>query len=191
MSLAKSYENRAVCVGPDTSVLDVADEMDAHAVGCVVVVDEEDRPLGVITDRDLTLRVVAAGRAPNKTSARDVMSPEVVTGGRRESTLELLAKLEQRGIRRAPLVEGGRVVGLISLDDLIVEFGSQLWNVSEAVSAELRGAHRTTPRRRRREARDEALSELRHQLFDLSKQVRKRVEGDLRGIGKRIGRRPN
>ena len=58
----RHHENRAVCVSPDTSVQDIADEMDAHAVGCVVVVDEEDRPLGMITDRDLALRVVAGGR---------------------------------------------------------------------------------------------------------------------------------
>jgi signal-transduction protein with cAMP-binding, CBS, and nucleotidyltransferase domain len=188
MPQAKTYENRAVCVGPDTPVVDVADQMDAHSVGCVVVVDEEDRPLGILTDRDLTLRVVAAGREPEKTRAADVMSPDVLTGGRRDSTIELLKRLEQRGVRRAPLVEAGHVVGLISLDDLIAELGIQLWNVSEAVSSELREAHRMAARRRRRESREESAAELRQQLGDLGVQMRERIEREIAGLSERLGR---
>jgi len=189
MPYAKTHENKAICVGPDTPVRDIADEMDANAVGCVVVVDEEDRPLGIITDRDLTLRVVAAGREPEKTRAEDVMSRDVLTGGRRESTIALLKKLEERGVRRAPLVEAGHVVGLVSLDDLIVDLGVQLWNVSEAVSAELREAYRSTPRRRRRESREEALDEIRHHLGDLGEHIRDRIDRDLARVGERLGRR--
>lgn len=189
MPYAKSHENRAVCVGPDAPVQDVADEMDAQCVGCVVVVDEDDRPLGILTDRDLTLRVVAAGRDPAKTCAGDVMTPDVLTGGRRESTLDLLGKLEGRGVRRAPLVEDGHVVGLVSLDDLIVDLGVQLWNVSEAISSELRETHRATPRRRRRESRDEALDDLRQHLGELGEQIREPIDRDLSRVGERLGRR--
>ena len=189
MSQAKHYENRAICVDPGISVLDVADEMDAHGVGCVVVIDDQDRPLGIITDRDLTIRVVAAGRDPQKTTASEVMTADVLCGGRRETTVELLEKLEARGVRRAPIVEGGHVVGLISLDDLIVALGVQLWNLSEAVRAELRENKRTSRQRRRREARDEALDELRSQFVDLADSIRDRVERDLRSVGERLGRR--
>jgi len=189
MSQAKHYENRAVSVAPDTSAMDIADEMDARSVGCVVVVDDEDRPLGIVTDRDLALRVVAAGRDPAKTSASDVMTTDLLTGGRRDSTLDLLAKLEQRGVRRAPLVEDGRVVGLVSLDDLIGNLGVQLWNLSETVRAELRESRSSSRQRRRRESRDDVFDDIRSQFTEMADQVRERVERDLRSIGDRLGRR--
>jgi CBS domain-containing protein len=189
MSQAKHHENRAVCVAPETPVMDIADEMDSHSIGCVVVVDGEDRPLGIITDRDLTLRVVAAGRDPAKTRASDVMTTDVLTGGRRESTLALLEKLRARGVRRAPLVEAGHVVGLISLDDLIGNLGVQFWNLSEAVRAELREDRRTSRQRRRRETRDDVFEDLRTQFSDIAEQIRDRVERDLRTFGEKLGRK--
>jgi len=163
--------------------------MDSHSIGCVVVVDGEDRPLGIITDRDLTLRVVAAGRDPAKTRASDVMTTDVLTGGRRESTLALLEKLRARGVRRAPLVEAGHVVGLISLDDLIGNLGVQFWNLSEAVRAELREDRRTSRQRRRRETRDDVFEDLRTQFSDIAEQIRDRVERDLRTFGEKLGRK--
>ncbi len=189
MRNVKNYEDRAVCVSPETAVLEAADEMDSHSVGCVVVVDDEDRPLGMLTDRDLVLRVVAEGRDPDKTNADDVMTREVLTCGRRESTLEVLKKLEERGVRRAPLVEAGHVVGLISIDDLMVELGAQLWNVSEAVRSELRASHREAPSRRRRESREEAMGDIRQHLAELGDQIRDRVEREIREIGDRLARR--
>jgi CBS domain-containing protein len=189
MSQAKHHENRAICVAPDATAVDAADEMDAHNVGCVIVVDEDDHPLGLLTDRDLTLRVVAAGRDAAKTRVSDIMTTDLLTGGRRESTLDLLEKLEQRGVRRAPLVEDGRVVGLISLDDLIINLGVQLWNLSEAVRAELRENKRRSRLRRRRETRDEVFDDLRSQFSEMADQVRERVERDLRSFGERLGRK--
>ncbi|MDH3687458.1 MAG: CBS domain-containing protein [Myxococcales bacterium] len=189
MSKAKHHENRAICIAPDASAMDAAEEMDAHNVGCVVVTDAEDRPLGILTDRDLTLRVVAPGRDPEKTRVSEIMTDDPLTGGRRDSTLELLEKLQERGVRRAPLIEDGRVVGLISLDDLIVNLGVQLWNVSEAVREELRESRHTSRQRRRREAREDAFEELRDQFTEAAEQIRERVERDLRSIGERFNRK--
>lgn len=189
MRQARLYEQKAVCVDPQTAVIDVADEMDAKCVGCVVVVDDEDRPVGILTDRDLALRVVAAGRDPAKTCAADVMSTDVLSVQRRDSTLDVLRKLEARGVRRAPLVEAGHVVGLISLDDLIIELGAQLWNLSEAVRVELRETRRETPHRRRREARSDVFEDLGAQLGELGEQVRDRFERVGQDIAGLLGRK--
>jgi len=188
MRQASSYEHKAVCVEPEACVLDVADVMDAEAIGCVVVVDADERPLGIVTDRDLTLRVVAAGRDPAKTTAADVMSGDVLSADRHESVGEVLAKLEARGVRRAPLLQGGRVVSLISLDDLVAEVGAQLWNLSEAVRVELRESRRQAPIRRRREARSELLEDLGAQLGELGEQARERIEHVGREIADRLSR---
>lgn len=188
MREARTYEHKAVCVEPEACVLDVADCMDAQAIGCVVVVDADERPVGIITDRDLTLRVVAAGRDPAKTTAADVMSGDVVSADRHALLGEVLAKLEARGVRRAPLLQDGRVVSLISLDDLVAEVGTQLWNLSETVRVELRESRRESPRRRRREARGELLEDLGAQLGELGEQVRDRIEQAGRDIADRISR---
>ncbi|MBW2315119.1 MAG: CBS domain-containing protein [Deltaproteobacteria bacterium] len=191
MRQASAYELRPICVDRETCVVDVADEMDARSVGSVVVVDSESRPVGILTDRDLTLRVVAAGRDPAKTSAGDVMSTDLLTASRRDSAIEVLKKLEARGVRRAPLVEDGHVVGLVSLDDLVAELGTQLWNLSETIRVELRESRRETPIRRRREARSYLLEDLGSQLGELGEEVRDRIDRAGRDIADRLGlRRP-
>jgi predicted transcriptional regulator len=162
--------------------------MDAESVGCLVVVDADERPVGIITDRDLVMRVVAAGRDPAKTSVTDVMSGDVLSADRHDALAEVLAKLEARGVRRAPLLQDGRVVSLISLDDLIAEVGAQLWNLSETVRVELRESRRQAPGRRRREARGELLEDLGAQLGELGEQVRDRIEQAGRDIADRISR---
>lgn len=188
MREARSYEEKAICVGPEACVIDVADEMDARSIGCVVVVDTDSRPLGILTDRDLALRVVAAGRDPAKTSAADVMSKDLLTAERQESVANVLQKLEARGVRRMPLLQGGHVVSLVSLDDLIGDLGAQMWNVSEAIRVELRESRRSTPQRRRREARGDALEDLGAQLGELGDQVRERFDRVGREIAERFGR---
>jgi signal-transduction protein with cAMP-binding, CBS, and nucleotidyltransferase domain len=188
MREARSYEHKAVCVSPEDCVLDVADLMDADAIGCVVVVDDEERPVGVITDRDLTVRVVAAGRDPAKTTAADIMSGDVLSADRHATTVEVLQKLEARGVRRAPLLVDGKVVSLISLDDLIADVGAQLWNLAETVRVELRESRRQAPIRRRREARGELLEDLGTQLGELGEQARERIESVGRDIADRLSR---
>jgi len=188
MREARSYEHKAICVEPEACVLDIADRMDAEAIGCVVVVDADDRPVGIVTDRDLVLRVVAAGRDPAKTTAADVLSGDVLSANRHDSVADVLAKLEARSVRRAPLLENGRVVSLISLDDLIAEVGAQLWNLSEAVRVELREARRAAPIRRRREARGELIEDLGAQLGELGEQARERIEQVGRDIADRLSR---
>lgn len=188
MRSAQEYESSAVTVRPDAGIRQIADEMDAHAVGSVVVIDSVGAPVGIVTDRDLVLRVIAEGRDPDKTQAGDVMSTDLLTADRHTSTIELLGRLEERGVRRVPLTEGGKITGLVSLDDLVMELGVQLWNVSEAVGAEIREAARSARGRRRREARHDAFEDVRHSLHGVGGQLRKRVVGELRELLDRVDR---
>ncbi|MCP3984504.1 MAG: CBS domain-containing protein [bacterium] len=182
MRSVEEYESSAITVGPSAKVREIADEMDAHGVGSVVIIDSIGAPIGIVTDRDLVLRVVAAGRDPDKTEASDVMSTDLLTADRVTSTLELLGMLEERGVRRVPLLEAGKVVGLVSLDDLVMELGVQLWNISEAVGSEIREAARSARGRRRREAHRDAFDDVRHSLSDAGGKLRKRVVGELRDL---------
>jgi CBS domain-containing protein len=172
-------EKEVVTVRPDATVFEIADAMDEHSVGCVVVSDEAQRPLGVVTDRDLVRRVVAPGRDPEKTRARDVMSAEVATASIHERLPRVIEIMRGRGVRRLPLVEDGKVVGIVTLDDIVAELTSDLWNVSEGARVELRDAQRSARRRRLREAREEAVEELRSQALHVGKEAREFMRKEL------------
>ena len=110
------------CCTPDDSVVEVARVMEQRDVGVVPIVESQEtrRIVGVVTDRDLILRVVSQGRDPNVVvSVREVMTPEVVTCAPEDelATAEALMKTHQ--VRRIVVTdEHGAVVGILSTGDL-------------------------------------------------------------------------
>ncbi|WP_042365661.1 CBS domain-containing protein [Streptacidiphilus neutrinimicus] len=109
----------AVTVGPGDSIRRAAESMRAHDVGCVLVT-VGGVPLGVVTDRDITVRAVAPGRdleAPVTT----VMSEPVVTVDADTDLADAYGAFRRTGRRRLPAVVQGRVVGLLAVDDLFLD----------------------------------------------------------------------
>ena len=102
------------------SVLEAARRMRERRVGTLVIVDDVGKPVGLVTDRDLALRVVAAGGDPRAMSVGEVMTehPKTVTESTPiESTLSLM---RSGSFRRLPVVnEDGKLVGIVSLDDIL------------------------------------------------------------------------
>jgi CBS domain-containing protein len=99
----------------------VGELMRDRNVGSVVVCDG-DRPIGVITDRDLTLAVVADRVDPDD-PARSQASQPIVTGEVEMDIEEAVALMIQHRIRRLPVLDGGRLVGIVTIDDLAVRAG--------------------------------------------------------------------
>jgi CBS domain-containing protein len=185
MNRLEVYESNVVTVRPQTRCVDVADEMDARSVGCVVVVDG-DKPVGIITDRDLMSRLVAENRDPEKTQASEVMTTDLISATREDDMTDVLARMRERGIRRIPLVEDGQLVGLVSLDDVIVKVASYLFNTNQGLLGGLHHSRRTARHRRRLEAREDAFDELRHQLEHMGGEVRDRVREQLDELMARV-----
>lgn len=120
MSLDRYLRERLVVLRPDASVNEAARAMADNHIGAVLVA--EDRELiGVVTDRDLALDVVGLGLDPRATSIREVMSDELITVSADTPVQEVVARMRECGCRRVPIVEGGRPVGLVTLDDLLLE----------------------------------------------------------------------
>lgn len=186
MRLARECDCDAVTVPPNASATEVADRLDAAGVGCVVVIDDDQVPLGIVTDRDLMRRVMVPGRDPNKTRAEDVMSSDLALGSPGDNIQELLERMKSRQIRRMPLVEEGRLVGLLSLDDLVMELSSQLYNVSESVWVALRETRRSARGRRRHEAREDAVDRLRNEVDRLTGSARERAHDLLHELVDRV-----
>ena len=103
------------------SLREVGAKMRDHNVGSVVVCDG-DRPLGVITDRDLALAVVADGVSA-EANAGEYASRPIVTGEVEMDLEEAAALMVQHRIRRLPLMNGGSLAGIVTLDDLAVRAG--------------------------------------------------------------------
>jgi CBS domain-containing protein len=116
------------CCTPDTNLKDVARMMVNNDCGCVpVVVDETTKvPVGMVTDRDITVRAVAEGKNPLDLSAGDVMSENVVTVTPETSVEECCNLMEDHQIRRVAVVdENGACCGIVAQADVAINAGSR------------------------------------------------------------------
>jgi len=128
-----------VTVTVDATIRQAAAAMDQHSVGAVVVV-VGDRPVGVITDRDLVVRALAR-RMPSDARVDSVMSADVVCVGADDELHVVAAILGAHQFRRVPVVDGHRLIGMITLDDLIVRLASDLHEATKGVTAQLLYSH--------------------------------------------------
>jgi CBS domain-containing protein len=128
-----------VTVAVDATIHQAAVAMDRQAVGAVVVV-EHDRPVGVVTDRDLVVRALAR-RLPMDARVDSVMSANVVCVGADDELHVVAAILGTHPFRRVPVVEDRRLVGMITLDDLIVRLAGDLHEATKGVTAQLLFGH--------------------------------------------------
>jgi CBS domain-containing protein len=120
MSLHRICVREVDLAEPYESVQAAADRMLARNVGSLVIVDAERKPVGIITDRDLTLRVMAAGRNPYVTTVSEVMTQPVSTVPEDASIGEVILAMRSGPHRRLIVVdECGGLAGVVSIDDLL------------------------------------------------------------------------
>ena len=133
--------NREVVVAyRNTSIAEAAKLMhDYHVGSLVVVVDRppERVPVGMLTDRDLTLAVLAKGADPRSIEIADVMSTQLVTVREEDSVSEVLRLMRDRGVRRLPvLTPSGALAGIVTIDDVLDIFAEQLGVLVHAIERE-------------------------------------------------------
>ncbi|MFD0776393.1 CBS domain-containing protein, partial [Streptomonospora algeriensis] len=107
-------------VSPETTLYEVAVIMRDKGIGNVVVT-ENDAVLGVLTDRDIVVRCVADGADCTRSTCRNALSERLVAVGPRDSIEDAVRTMRDNAVRRLPVVEGNRPVGVVSLGDLAVE----------------------------------------------------------------------
>jgi CBS domain-containing protein len=124
-----------VTVSRNRSLVEAAGLMDRHSVGMLVVTQGE-RVIGVVTDRDLAVRSLARGRALEE-RVGDVMTSDVATVDASSDITRAIAILRERGVRRLPVLDNGRLVGVITVDDLLVSLVTMLGALASPVLGEL------------------------------------------------------
>ncbi|WP_019925468.1 CBS domain-containing protein [Nocardia sp. BMG111209] len=122
-----------VAMAPGTSVRQAAQAMREKDIGAVLIVDN-DQLQGIVTDRDLVVRALAERTDLSDCSLRDVCSGELITAAPDEDANTAIKRMRDHAVRRIPVVDGGRPVGVLSLGDAAVtkDSGSVLADVSTA-----------------------------------------------------------
>lgn len=109
-----------VAVSPDASLVEVGDLMRQHGIGDVLVV-HEGRLRGLVTDRDIVIRAVAPGRDVSGTSVAEICSTNMITVAPDEDADIAVQLMRMHTVRRIPVVDGDRPIGMVSLGDLAVQ----------------------------------------------------------------------
>ena len=134
MQIREVMTESVVTAPPDCPVSRVAELMRERNVGSVVLVDGDGEPVGFITDRDIAISVVADGRDLADPAEGHASAP-VVTG---EPDMDVHAAAElmvRHGVRRLPILDGTRIVGILTLDDLAVRTGDL--GIAQAMTGDL------------------------------------------------------
>ena len=126
----------AECVGENETVLTAAEKMARLDVGSLPICGEDDRLKGMLTDRDIVVRVLAQGKNPAETRASELAQGKPVTIGADDSAEEALRTMSEHKVRRLPVIDGHELVGVVSQGDLASALGrEQVGELVEAISA--------------------------------------------------------
>lgn len=132
---------RKVIVAPrTTSVYEAAKLMRQYHTGDIVVTDDMDgrrTPVGIVTDRDLVLEIMAQGLDPAGLAVGEIMSENPVTVGERDGLFETVSSMRSAGVRRTPVVDStGALVGIVSLDDVLELMAEEMGNLANVMREE-------------------------------------------------------
>lgn len=142
MLVREAMTNRVERIGPDEPLISAARRMREAGVGALAVCEDE-RVVGFITDCDIVVRAIAAGRDPKAASVGSSMTAYVVECGDDEDLADAAARMEARAVRRAVVLDSARqLVGMLSVDDIALHSQSLAGEIIEHASAPERPVHR-------------------------------------------------
>jgi len=116
--LRKIMVEKVVTIEPKATIRQAAELMNLHEIGCVLVVDHE-KAVGILTERDMLKRIICESRSPNTTKVVDMMTKPLVTASPEMRAGDAAKLMFERNIKKLPVVENGRLAGLVTLTDLL------------------------------------------------------------------------
>ncbi len=123
MFVGEMCNRQVVICGPDDSIQNAAELMRGNHVGDIVVVEHKEGkhyPIGILTDRDIVIEVLAKGISLSEITVKDVMSSKLITVKEDDFIIETIEKMRDKGIRRVPVVnQEGCLEGILAVDDTI------------------------------------------------------------------------
>jgi CBS domain-containing protein len=126
----------AECIGENDTILDAAKRLAELDVGAMPICGEDDRLKGMLTDRDIVVKVLAEGRDPASTRAGELAEGKPVTIGADDSVEEALRTMKEHKVRRLPVIDGHELIGIVSQADLAKNVDEEeVGELVEAISA--------------------------------------------------------
>jgi CBS domain-containing protein len=113
-------------VAESATLKEAADLLDTRRVGAMVILNEAGGIIGVLSERDIIRNIARIGAAALKCTVGEVMTRQVVTARPRDTVESAMEKMTDRRIRHLPVVDGGRMIGVVSIGDLVK------WRIAEA-----------------------------------------------------------
>jgi len=134
MTVESIAREEVVTIETGESVQKAVETMREENVGSVVVVKGES-PVGIVTDRDVVMNAFAPDIDPGAVTVNEVMSSDLVAVESDVGMLDLLSQIGEEGIRRVPVVEDNALVGIVTLDDILVLLSMELQSISNIIRA--------------------------------------------------------
>lgn len=140
MAVGEICTRQVVIAEKSNTVKEAAQLMRSYHVGDVMVVEVREGhnyPVGIVTDRDIVMEVVAAGVNPDALTLGDIMGPELATVRENEGLYETIHTMRAKGVRRMPVVDRqGGLLGIVTLDDLLNLLAEEMTEMAKLVSRE-------------------------------------------------------
>jgi len=134
MSLHEFCRRRVVSMSREGTIVEACRLMEAHNVGCIVV-EEDGKLCGILTDRDIALKIAGESRDPAKTRVGEVMTKNPVRISVDKGLQELTSLMHSSHVRRVPIVNGvEKVLGIVTLDDLIALISDEMFEIGRTVA---------------------------------------------------------
>ncbi|PWC34013.1 CBS domain-containing protein [Azospirillum sp. TSO35-2] len=118
-AVLKRKGSRIVSAAPGDTVAAVTRLLTEHRIGAVLVMNEDGLPVGILSERDIVRAVARDGAAALDRPAADLMTRELITAAPNDTVADMMAVMTERRIRHVPIVEDGRVIGVISIGDVV------------------------------------------------------------------------
>jgi CBS domain-containing protein len=124
------------CIGENETIVDAAKKMAELDVGALPICGEDNRLKGMLTDRDIAVKVLAQGKDPNATKAGELGEGKPVTIGADDPVEEALRTMKEHKVRRLPVIDGHDLIGIVSQGDLATHIDEQqVGDLVETISA--------------------------------------------------------
>lgn len=136
MSLEPYCRKPLIKISPDADITEACHVMEQNNVGSLVV-EKDGKLCGIVTDRDIALRVTGARRDPLSTLVKDIMTPDPIRISVDKDLHHLTSLMHAYHVRRVPIVDGyDTALGIVTLDDLITQLGDEMSEIGKAISEE-------------------------------------------------------
>jgi signal-transduction protein with cAMP-binding, CBS, and nucleotidyltransferase domain len=136
MAVSQMMTEDITSLPENASIMDAAKFMTDMNVGSVIVVDGS-KPMGILTDRDIMIKVMVEGKDPNSTTIRDIMVSPVATVSEDKDILDVTHMMSEKKVRRCPVVNSeGTLVGMIAFDDILISLGQEMQDIASVLKFE-------------------------------------------------------